>query len=108
MLVSAGSGGYLKFWTLFGASNQLLAALTLLSIAVWMKSQGRTAWFLILPMSGLLVTTLWALGSLTLSNWRAAQGLDAAMGNALAAAALMALALFLVVSGLRRGGRLSA
>ncbi len=25
-----------KFWTLFGASNQLLAALTLLSITVWL------------------------------------------------------------------------
>jgi carbon starvation protein len=102
MLMSAGTGGYLKFWTLFGASNQLLAALTLLSIAVWMRSQGRTAWFLILPMSGLLVTTLWALSSLALSNWRAAQGVDAAMANALAAGALILLALYLVASGLAR------
>lgn len=103
MLVSSGSGSYLKFWTLFGASNQLLAALTLLSIATWMRSQGRSAWFLVVPMCGLLVTTLWALGSLMVSNWRLSQGMDAAMGNVIAAGALIGLAVYLVISGWLRG-----
>ena len=44
--------------------------------------------------------TLWALGKLALANLEAAQGLDVALVNALAAAALIALALFLVVSAL--------
>lgn len=32
----AREGAWVKFWTLFGASNQLLAALTLLAITVWL------------------------------------------------------------------------
>ena len=31
----------MMFWTLFGTSNQLLAALTLLGITVWLKRTGK-------------------------------------------------------------------
>ena len=40
ILVAAGPGGYRTFWTLFGTSNQLLAALTLLAVTVWLERQG--------------------------------------------------------------------
>src|ERR1044072_4915151 len=36
VLATTEKGMYLKYWTLFGASNQLLAALTLLSVTVWL------------------------------------------------------------------------
>ncbi|MCC7014011.1 MAG: carbon starvation protein A [Planctomycetes bacterium] len=88
-------GSFLKFWTLFGASNQLLAALTLLSIAVWLKSEGRRTAFVVVPLVFLLVITLWALGSIAWVSFSGARGLDVAFANGSTAALLMALALFL-------------
>lgn len=49
------------FWTIFGASNQLLAALTLLGITVWLKKKGKRWWITALPMAFMLVMTLWSL-----------------------------------------------
>jgi carbon starvation protein len=96
----APQNAWTQFWTLFGASNQLLAALTLLAITVWLYNARRRIWFTLLPMSFVLLLTLWSLTSLIISNFRAAEGLDLRMINGLTAAALVLLALFLVVSGL--------
>jgi carbon starvation protein len=93
-------GAYLKFWTLFGASNQLLAALTLLSITLWLYHARRRVWFTLLPMLFVLAITLWSLTKLTIANFRTAHGLDISMLNGLAAAALILLALFLAVTAL--------
>lgn len=49
------------FWTLFGASNQLLAALTLLALSVWLRRQGKPWVITALPMVFMMVMTLWAL-----------------------------------------------
>jgi carbon starvation protein len=100
-LVYSGEGSYLKFWTLFGASNQLLAALTLLSIAVWLKKEGRSTTFVVLPLVFVLAITLWALGSLALTNLRASSGADVALANAVASLALIVLALYLAATALR-------
>ena len=52
-LCSGSAGrGVLKFWTLFGASNQLLAALTLLGITFWLHKARRRIWFTLFPMRG--------------------------------------------------------
>ena len=40
ILLAAGKASYQIFWTLFGTSNQLLAALTLLGVTVWLKQTG--------------------------------------------------------------------
>ena len=48
-------------WPVFGATNQLLAALALLSITVWLKRTGRKWLFAGLPMAFMLVMTLSAL-----------------------------------------------
>jgi carbon starvation protein len=93
-------GSWVKFWTLFGASNQLLAALTLLSITVWLYKSRRRIWFTLFPMIFVLVITLWSLAGLTISNLRTASGLDVQMLNAISAAALILLALFLAVTAL--------
>lgn len=49
-------------WSLFGTSNQLLAALTLLGMTVWLSKQGGK-YFLItlLPMLFMLLMTMWSL-----------------------------------------------
>ena len=71
MGVPAGVGGavfllggidYLTAWRIFGASNQLLAALTLLALAIWMRRRGKSLVFVLVPMVFLMVMTLWALG----------------------------------------------
>jgi carbon starvation protein len=57
-----GGINYLTAWRIFGASNQLLAALTLLALAIWMRRTGKSLAFILLPMGFLMVMTLWALG----------------------------------------------
>jgi carbon starvation protein len=97
---TAQEGSYLRFWTLFGASNQLLAALTLLSITLWLYRARRRIGFTLVPLLFVLTITLWSLGGLVIGNLRVGHGLDTSMINAITAIALMALAVFLVVTAL--------
>ena len=53
-----GSGAWRSYWTLFGTSNQLLAALSLLGICVWLKKSGRRYAYALLPMLFVSVVTL--------------------------------------------------
>jgi carbon starvation protein len=55
-------------WPAFGASNQLLAALALLVIYVWMRRTGRRTIFVLIPMLFMCVTTLVALATLAVRN----------------------------------------
>ncbi|HEY8209417.1 MAG TPA: carbon starvation CstA family protein [Myxococcaceae bacterium] len=48
-------------WTIFGSSNQLLAALTLLFLAAWLSEKGLRYRFVLIPAIGMLVTTATAL-----------------------------------------------
>ena len=95
-------GSWVKFWTLFGASNQLLAALTLLSITVWLHQRRQQVAFTLLPMLFVLVTTLYALVRLTISNFSGATVDPVAMVNGITSAALIALALYLVFRAIVR------
>jgi carbon starvation protein len=108
LLAFAGEGMWQKFWTLFGASNQLLAALTLLSITVWLHQARKRIAFTLLPMIFVLTITLWALGKLTMANLQASQGLDVELLNGVAALLLIVLAIYLAISALlklrREGG----
>jgi len=49
------------FWNLFGTSNQLLAALALLGVTVWLHRRGRPVWITLGPTIFMLVMTLWSL-----------------------------------------------
>ncbi len=95
-------GTWLKFWTLFGASNQLLAALSLLVVTVWLHQARKRIAFTLVPMLFVLTVTLWSLAKLLVANVRAAQGVDIALVNAIAAAALTLLALYLVASAIAK------
>jgi hypothetical protein len=48
-------------WPVFGATNQLLAGIVLLVIAVWLKKIGKKIGFLLGPMFFMNVMTVWAL-----------------------------------------------
>jgi carbon starvation protein len=117
-IVFAPPNSWTKFWTLFGASNQLLAALTLLTVTVWLYKARQRIAFTLLPMIFVLVITLWALITLVIGNLRITRigvgQVDIELLNAIAAAALVLLALYLAVRALirirneRQQGSLSA
>ena len=60
-------GGYNNVWPLFGSANQLLAALVLITLAVFLKTTGRTGWTLYAPMFIMLAVTSTALVQKTIS-----------------------------------------
>ncbi len=112
VIATAGPGSYINFWTLFGASNQLLAALTLLSITVWLYQTRQRFGFTLFPMIFVLVMTLWALGKIAIGNFQTANGIDVQFFNGLASTTLILLALYLAITALfkvksERGGRLA-
>ena len=49
------------FWTIFGTSNQLLAALTLMTLSVWLARSGKPWKVSALPMVFMMTMTLWSL-----------------------------------------------
>ena len=52
------TGTWVYLWQMFGASNQLMAALSLLVVAVWLKSEKRNPAYVVIPMVFMYVTTL--------------------------------------------------
>ena len=56
---ASGAGG-LAIWPLFGSTNQILAAMTLLVISVMLIKLGRPARYTLIPMSFVLLTSAWA------------------------------------------------
>ena len=55
------SGTWIYLWQLFGASNQLMAALSLLIVSLWLKSIGRSPRYAFWPMIFMYVTTMAAI-----------------------------------------------
>lgn len=60
-LLAAQTGSWRSFWTLFGTSNQLLAALSLLGVSVWLKREGKRYAFAFWPMVFVSVVTVTSL-----------------------------------------------
>lgn len=54
-------GGYVNIWPLFGSANQLLAAMVLISLAVFLKVTGRKGFMLYIPMVLMFIVTMTAL-----------------------------------------------
>ena len=64
--VGLGLTGYQLVWPLFGAANQLLAALGLLAVCAWLGNAGRNNKMFYFPMAFMMVVTL---TSLALTVW---------------------------------------
>lgn len=61
-----------EFWNLFGASNQLLAAMTLLGVTVWLWRTQRRPWVLWvtgLPSAFMYIVSMWALARLIIDQF---------------------------------------
>ena len=52
------SGTWIYLWQLFGASNQLMAALSLLIVTLWLRSSGRNPAYAMYPMLFMYITTM--------------------------------------------------
>lgn len=96
ILVMAKVGMWGKFWTLFGAANQLLAALTLLTITCWLYQARKRIAYTLFPMLFVLITTLTALAQMCYSNWKEAIGFDVFMINSIASLLLILLSIYIV------------
>ncbi|MDR2548864.1 MAG: carbon starvation protein A [Desulfobulbus sp.] len=99
--------GYMDIWPLFGSANQLLAALSLIACAVFLKKTHRAGAMLYLPMVSMLVITFTALG-LTIDKLLGKMSVDGAFQIAsdgiqlLFAVLLLALGILVAVAGIAK------
>ncbi|KJS88664.1 MAG: carbon starvation protein CstA [Peptococcaceae bacterium BICA1-8] len=84
--------GWTKIWPMFGSANQLLAALALITVAVWLKNSKKNNKMLIFPTIFMFTATLIALVLLIQANL--ASGNFLLVGFAIA---LFVLAVILIV-----------
>ncbi len=98
------TGTWVYLWQLFGASNQLLASLSLLVVTVWLRSEQRKATWALLPMLFMYVTTIFAT-VVTARNLYVTIAASAQAGTlpAIGAWAMIIVALLLVVAALLIG-----
>ena len=88
---------YRMIWPLFGATNQLLGGLALLTVTVWLRSRGKSAWFTALPCAFMVLMTSTAL---VFEGIRVVQADLSQVSNAFKAgycAVLLLLTVFLVI-----------
>ncbi len=73
LVVETGDGTPLwrHIWPVFGSSNQMLGALTLLMVTVWLKKRGKPLWFTGIPGIVLAVITVSGLGRLIVNEFGA-------------------------------------
>ena len=102
--IALGMTGYAKIWALFGAANQLLAALGLLAVAAWLGKIGRNNKMFIIPMVFMLLVTLTSLVFTIITQVNLiTSGADVTWGivRGVIAVLLIILAIDLVVEGVK-------
>jgi carbon starvation protein len=99
MLMFALSSTVRQMWPVFGAGNQLIGALALTTVSVWLIQRGRRYRFALLPAGFMIVTTCAALVILIRNNLAAAGG-NPVLG--FTAAGLLVLSVGVVAVGAAR------
>ena len=100
--VSLGMNGYTLIWPLFGAANQLLAAVALLAVCVWLGNVGKNNKMFYVPMIFMLAVTLTSLLLTALSKVAAIMEGNNVFGSSLQlilAVVLFGLAILLAIRG---------
>jgi len=64
------SGKTLTLWPLFGSANQMLAALALLAVAMWLLRKKTPVGFIAVPLVFMFTVTLSALGLFSIQHYR--------------------------------------
>ena len=102
--VGLGMTGYQLVWPLFGAANQLLAALGLLAVCAWLGNAGRNNAMFYFPMAFMMVVTLTSLALTVQAKAAALMGGAVTLANGLQlviGVVLMVFAVILAVKGVR-------
>lgn len=99
VVLSKQSNSWTSFWTLFGSANQLLAALSLLGVTLWLIESRRPFTVTLLPMLFVLLITFWSLGEQAMLGFEASF-LSLQFINGFVALALIALALFILTQSI--------
>jgi carbon starvation protein len=95
------TGTWVYLWQLFGASNQLMAALSLLIVTVWLASTGRNPAFVGIPMLFMYTTTVAASLVTAYNLYNTVAVAEGASGIAVAGAwAMIIVALLITVAAL--------
>ena len=100
--IALGMTGYSLIWPLFGAANQLLAALAMLAVCAWLGNAGRNNKMFYFPMIFMLLATLTSLFITAKSKLTAIIAGTVTMANVLQliiAVLLFVLAVILAVKG---------
>ena len=97
--IALGLTGYTKIWPLFGAANQLLAALGLLAVCAWLGSMGRNNKMFYIPMCFMLVVTICSLVQTIIAKFKVADTWSIVQG--VIAVVLVVLAIDLAITAFR-------
>ncbi len=98
MLFFALNSTIMAAWKIFGAGNQLIAALTLTVVTVWLLQRGRTIWFTILPALFMMATTYTTL-LISLQRYLAPAGSGRLVAEGQGPLAFAALLLLVLATG---------
>ena len=71
----------LLLWKLFGSTNQILGALTLLTIAIYLRQRKRNHWVVTIPMGFMIIVTLIAMVTEINDYWNSHQYLLLSVGG---------------------------
>ena len=102
--IGLGLTGYSKIWPLFGASNQLLAAIGLLAVATWLGKVGKNNKMFLFPMVFMLIVTITSLVQTLIANFKglgAGVGIGWCVARIVLAGLLVILALILAFDGFK-------
>ncbi|MEZ3433433.1 MAG: carbon starvation protein A [Lachnospiraceae bacterium] len=103
--IGLGLTGYANIWPLFGAANQLLAALGLLAVATWLGKAGKNNKMFLFPMAFMLVVTITSLGFTLKTNFAGISAGGAGVSwcyvRAVISALLIILAVILAADGVK-------
>lgn len=91
-------------WPIFGSANQLMAAMTLLVVAVWLALRSRPVWYAVWPAIFMMITTLVSLTDLLVHKYIPARNIPLM----LTAALLIVLAFGVIILAIRQFIRLRA
>jgi len=97
MWVLAYTNAFMAIWPIFGAANQLLAALGMITVTVWLLVRGRRFWYVLAPAIFMLITTIASLVIL-FGKYLAQENYVLLAGDVL----LMLLAVGIVILALRK------
>ncbi len=99
MWLLAAGNTFTALWPIFGSANQLLAALTLITISMWLALRGLKSWFTIIPAVFMTATTVASLLLLLFTKYLPAGNVTLVIASLV----LLALAVALVFIAIGKG-----